>query len=254
MTGCKDHLVDFVEERGPNVRYGDNSVSRTLGFGTVKAGKITIKKVALVEGLMHNLISVSQITDEDHEIRIRKKAGIIYDPKGSHILVARREENVYVLNLDSADKEIDTCLYSQSGPELNWLWHKRLSHLNFKNINLLAKNKLVRGLPELTYKKDKECTACIMGKQTKARFPSKSLASIDEPLHMLHMDLFGPMSISSLKGKKYTLVVVDEFSRFTWVVFLQAKSDAPAEIITLIKREQFQRNKKVKQLRSDHGT
>ncbi|XP_071741367.1 uncharacterized protein [Rutidosis leptorrhynchoides] len=74
MTGCKEHLVGFVEEKGPSVRYGDNSVAKTIGYGTVIAGSVSFKKVALVEGLKHNLLSVSQIADEDCEIRIRKKA------------------------------------------------------------------------------------------------------------------------------------------------------------------------------------
>ncbi|XP_071727041.1 uncharacterized protein [Rutidosis leptorrhynchoides] len=204
MTGCKEHLEGFVEEKGPSIRYGDNSVGKTIGYGFVKAGGVTLKRVALVEGLMHNLLSVSQVADEECEIRIRKNAGIIYDPKGKPILVAWRQQNVYVVDLDATDYGIDTCLYSQIVPELNWLWHRRLSHLYFKNINELSKKKLVRGLPQLSYKKDKVCSACVNGKQTKAHFHSKTLATINEPLHMLHMNLFGPMNIGSLSGKKYT--------------------------------------------------
>ncbi|XP_071714110.1 uncharacterized protein [Rutidosis leptorrhynchoides] len=119
MTGCKEHLEGFVEEKGPSVRSGDNSVGKTIGYGSVKAGGVTLKRVALVEGLMHNLLSVSQVTDEECEIRIRKNTGIIYDPKGKPILVAWRQLNVYVVDLDAIDSGIDTCLYSQTIPELN---------------------------------------------------------------------------------------------------------------------------------------
>lgn len=254
MTGNKESLDEFIDEEGPSVKYGDNSVSRTRGYGKIKAGSVTFKRVAYVEGLKHNLLSVSQITDDDNEVRFRKQAGIIYSPKGKPLLLAKRERDVYLLDLSSANDEEETCLFSESTAELNWLWHKRLSHLNFKNISLLSKNKLVRGLPQVSYVKDKVCSACVLGKQTKVQFPSKMLNSIDEPLSMLHMDLFGPISIASLGGKKYTLVIVDEFTRFTWVIFLQFKSEAAQEIISFIKREQRQKSLLVKQMRSDHGT
>ncbi|GJW49122.1 retrovirus-related pol polyprotein from transposon TNT 1-94 [Tanacetum coccineum] len=154
----------------------------------------------------------------------------------------------------SADPSTETCLYSDSTPKLSWLWHKRLSHLNFKYINKLSNKELVSGLPKIAYAKDKLCSACEMGKQHKGSFKFKQSFSITEPLHMLHMDLFGPISTSILGGKKYTLVLVDEFTRFTWVIFLKAKSEAAHEIISFIKQEDLQKGKSIKQLRSDHGT
>ncbi|XP_071739730.1 uncharacterized protein [Rutidosis leptorrhynchoides] len=119
MTRCKEHLEGFVEEKGLAVRYADNSVGKTIGYGSVIAGSVSLKRVALVEGLMHNLLSVSQVADEECEIRIKKNARIIYDPKGKPILVAWRQQNVYVVDLDATDFGIDTCLYSQTVPELN---------------------------------------------------------------------------------------------------------------------------------------
>nr|KAJ0218843.1 hypothetical protein LSAT_V11C300152690 [Lactuca sativa] len=98
------------------------------------------------------------------------------------------------------------------------------------------------------------CSACEQGKQTKSSFKPKSCSSISVPLHLLHMDLFGPIHVRSLGGNKYTLVVVDEFTRFTWVVFLKKKSHAAQEIISLIHKNETLTGLKVKQLRSDHGT
>ncbi|GJU04690.1 retrovirus-related pol polyprotein from transposon TNT 1-94 [Tanacetum coccineum] len=118
----------------------------------------------------------------------------------------------------------------------------------------LSNKELVSGLPKIAYAKDKLCSACEMGKQHKGSFKFKQSFSITEPLHMLHMDLFGPISTSSLGGKKYTVVLVDEFTRFTWVIFLKAKSEAAHEIISFIKQEELQKGKSIKQLRSDHGT
>nr|KAJ0188771.1 hypothetical protein LSAT_V11C900489000 [Lactuca sativa] len=98
------------------------------------------------------------------------------------------------------------------------------------------------------------CSACEQGKQTKSSFKPKSCSSISVPLHLLHMDLFGPIPVRSLGGNKYTLVFVDEFTRFTWVVFLKKKSHAAQEIISLIRKNETLTGLKVKQLRSDHGT
>ena len=70
---------------------------------------------------------------------------------------------------------------------------------------------------------------------------------------MLHMDIFGPVSTQSLGGKKYTLVIVDEYSRYTWVFFLKHKSEAAEEIISFVKKMEVLNGNQVKQIRSDHG-
>nr|KAJ0192955.1 hypothetical protein LSAT_V11C800440770 [Lactuca sativa] len=146
------------------------------------------------------------------------------------------------------------CFFTKSQTNLSWIWHKRFSHLNFKNLSKISNQDLVRGLPKFSVVKDKMCSACEQGKQTKSSFKPKSCSSISVPLHLLHMDLFGPIPIRSLGGNKYTLVVVDEFTRFTWVVFLKKKSHAAQEIISLIRKNETLTGLKVKQLRSDHGT
>nr|GEW57118.1 retrovirus-related Pol polyprotein from transposon TNT 1-94 [Tanacetum cinerariifolium] len=99
------------------------------------------------------------------------------------------------------------------GDCVNWLWHKRLSHLNFKNINILSKQNKVLGLPSLVYSKDKPCATCEKGKHHRASFNTKLNLSIRKYLHLLHMDLFGPINPMSINHEKYTLVIVDEYSR-----------------------------------------
>nr|GEY03445.1 retrovirus-related Pol polyprotein from transposon TNT 1-94 [Tanacetum cinerariifolium] len=102
----------------------------------------------------------------------------------------------------------------------SWLWHRRLSHLNFGAINHLAGQGLVRGLPKLKFEKDHLCSACAMGKSTKKSHKPKSKDTNQEKLYLLHMDLCGPMRTESVNEKKYILVIVDDYSRFTWVKFL----------------------------------
>ena len=147
-----------------------------------------------------------------------------------------------------------TCLFSKACVEESWLWHKKLSHLNFKAMNLLVKKNLVRGLPKVEFTKDGLCDACQKGKQRKASFKSKTESSIDEPLQLLHMDLFGPVNIMSISKKKYCLVIVDDFTRFSWTFFLHSKDKASQLIINHIKAVDNESKWNVKKIRSDNGT
>ncbi|GJT18037.1 retrovirus-related pol polyprotein from transposon TNT 1-94 [Tanacetum coccineum] len=135
------------------------------------------------------------------------------------------------MSLEEMMQSSPICLLKASKTK-SWLWHRRLSHLNFSAINDLAKEDLVRGLPKLKYKKDHLCSACSLGKSKKHIHKSKSDDSIQENLYLLHMDLCGPMRIESINGKKYILVIVVDYSRFTWVKFLRLKDETP-EIVTL---------------------
>ncbi|GJY31210.1 putative ribonuclease H-like domain-containing protein, partial [Tanacetum coccineum] len=134
------------------------------------------------------------------------------------------------------------------------LWHRRLSHINFKNINKLVKDNLVRGLPTKHFENDQTYVACLKGKQHRASCKSKVLNPITKPLFMLHMDLFGPTFMSSLMHKKYRLVVTNDYSRFTWVFFLTTK-DETSEILKNFNKEiENLVDKKVKIIRCDNGT
>ena len=109
-----------------------------------------------------------------------------------------------------------------SNDENCWLWHKRLAHVNFTQLEKLIKGDLVIGIPSFKFKHDTICEACQKGKQTKTSFKSKKLVSTSRPLELLHMDLIGPARVKSLGGNLYTLVIVDDYSRFTWVAFLSS--------------------------------
>ncbi|GJR76195.1 retrovirus-related pol polyprotein from transposon TNT 1-94, partial [Tanacetum coccineum] len=136
----------------------------------------------------------------------------------------------------------------------SWLWHRRLSHLNFGAINHLARHGLVRGLPKLKFEKDHLCSACALGKSSKKPHKPKSKDTNQEKLYMLHMDLCGPMRIASVNGKKYILVIVDDYSRFTWVKCLRSKDEALAFIINFLKMIQVRLKETVRRIRTDNGT
>ncbi|GJV32607.1 retrovirus-related pol polyprotein from transposon TNT 1-94 [Tanacetum coccineum] len=135
----------------------------------------------------------------------------------------------------------------------SWLWHRRLNHLNFGTINDLARKDLVRGLPRLKFEKDHLCLACQLGK-SKFSHKLKSENTNMEVLHALHMDLCGPMRVQSINGKKYILVIVDDYSRFTWVKFLRSKDETPEFVINFLKQIQVGLNKIVRYIRTDNGT
>ncbi|GJT55478.1 retrovirus-related pol polyprotein from transposon TNT 1-94 [Tanacetum coccineum] len=130
-------------------------------------------------------------------------------------MIALRVRDVYVLDITSSAQE--SCFFAKDFDNLNWLWHKRLAHLYFKTINKLAKQNLVIGIPSLVYSKDKPCSSCEKGKHHRASFKTKQTSSIKKCLHLLYMDLFGHVTPRSINHEKYTLVIVDEYSRSTIV-------------------------------------
>jgi hypothetical protein len=107
---------------------------------------------------------------------------------------------------------------------MGWLRHRRLAHVRMKNLHKLLKGEHILGLTNVHFEKDRVCSACQAGKQVGSHHPHKNIVTTDRPLELLHMDLFGPIAYISIGGSKYCLVIVDDYSHFTWVFFLQEKS------------------------------
>nr|GFC88609.1 putative ribonuclease H-like domain-containing protein [Tanacetum cinerariifolium] len=146
------------------------------------------------------------------------------------------------------------CLMARASSTKSWLWHQRLSHLNFNTINDLARNDLVSGLPKFKYHEEHICPSCEQGKSKRASHPPKPVPNSRQRLQLLHMDLCGPMRIASINGKRHILVIVDDYSRYTWVHFLRSKDEAPAVIITFLKRITVLLQSPVIIIRTDNGT
>ncbi|GKB13001.1 retrovirus-related pol polyprotein from transposon TNT 1-94 [Tanacetum coccineum] len=183
-------------------------------------GNVTILRVYYMEGLGHNLFSVG----------------------------------LYTLSLGDMMESSPICLLSKASNSKSWLWHQYLSHLNFGVINHLARHGLVRGLPKLKFEKNHLCSAYAMGKSKKKPHKPKSEDTNQEKLYLLHMDLCGPMRVASVNGKKYILVIVDDYSRFTWVKCLRLKDEAPDFIIKFLKMIQLRLKAPVRRIRTDNGT
>nr|GEX25815.1 hypothetical protein [Tanacetum cinerariifolium] len=159
-------------------------------------------------------------------------------------------------NLFSVESTSSTplCLMDKATPTQAWLWHRRLSHLNFDYINLLSKKDIVIGLPKLKYVKDQLCSSCKLSKANRSSFKSKAVLSSKGRLNLLHMNLCGPMRVASINGKKYILVIVDDYSRYTWTLFLRFKDETPEVLKDFLTMIQRNLQAPVITVRTDRGT
>ncbi|GJU84810.1 retrovirus-related pol polyprotein from transposon TNT 1-94 [Tanacetum coccineum] len=254
MTGDRSQLTNFISKFLGTVKFGNDQVAKIMGYGDYQIGNVTISRVYYVEGLGHNLFSVGQFCDSNLEVAFRQHTCFIRNLEGVDLLTGSRGDNLYTLSLGNMMASSPICLLSKASKTKSWLWHRRLSHLNFGAINHLARHGLVRGLPKLKFEKDHLCFACALGKSSKKPHKPKSEDTNQEKLYLLHMDLCGPMRVASVNGKKYILVIVDDYSRFTWVKCLRSKDEAPAFIINFLKMIQVRLKETVRRIRTDNGT
>nr|GEU62156.1 hypothetical protein [Tanacetum cinerariifolium] len=170
------------------------------------------------------------------------------------LLRTPRQHNMHSIDLNNIVPHKNlTCLVAKALVDESMLWHRRLGHLNFKTMNKLVRNNLVKGLPSKCFENDHTCVACVKGKQHKASCKTKLMNFVSKPLHTLHMDLFGPTSVSSLNHKWYCLVVIDDFSRFTWTFFLKTKDETSSILRNFISEIENLKDLKVKIIRCDNG-
>ncbi|GJR10786.1 retrovirus-related pol polyprotein from transposon TNT 1-94 [Tanacetum coccineum] len=226
MTGDRSQLTNFISKFLGTVKFRNDQVAKIMGYGDYQIGNVTISRVYYVEGLGHNLFSVGQFCDSNLEVAFRQHTCFIRNLEGVDLLTGSRGDNLYTLSLGNMMASSPICLLSKASKTKSWLWHRRLSHLNFGAINHLARHGLVRGLPKLKFEKDHLCSACALGKSSKKPHKPKSEDTNQEKLYLLHMDLCGPMRVASVNGKKYILVIVDDYSRFTWVKCLRSKDES----------------------------
>ncbi|GJV39374.1 retrovirus-related pol polyprotein from transposon TNT 1-94 [Tanacetum coccineum] len=239
MTGNISILCNFVEKYLGTVHFGNDQFALILGYGDLVQGNITINKVYYVEGLNHNLFSVGQFCDADLEVAFRKSTCFVRDLQGNDLLTGNRGSDLYTISLQETTSSTPICLMAKASPTQAWLWHRRLSHLNFDYINLLSKKDVVIGLPKLKYVKDQLCSSCEVSKAKRSSFKTKTIPSSKGRLNLLHMDLCGPMRVASINGKKYILVIIDDYSRYTWTLFLRSKDETPEvlkDFFTMIQR------------------
>jgi hypothetical protein len=183
-------------------------------------------------------------TDVGVEVSKRKDSSIVF--------MGHLKGKLYLVDFTSSKVKLETCLMVKSC--MSWLWHRRLAHVEMRNLADLQRGEHILGLTNVSFTKDRICSACQAGKQIRAKYPIKNVVSTTRPLELLHIDLFGPNAYISIRGNKYVFVIVDDYSCFTWVFFLKDKSETQAIFKKFARRAQNEFVVKIKKVRSDNGT
>ncbi|GJY75180.1 putative ribonuclease H-like domain-containing protein, partial [Tanacetum coccineum] len=262
ITGNKSYLSDYEEIDGGFVAFGGNSKGgKITGKGQIMTGKLDFEDVYFVKELKFNLFSVSQMCDKKNSVLFTDTECVVLSPdfkltNESHVLLkVPKKDNMYSVDLRNVVPQGGlTCLFANATLDESNLWHRRLGHIYFKTMNKLMRGNLVRGLPSRIFENDHTCVACQKRKQHKASCKTKTVSSINHPLQMLHMDLFGLTFVKSIMKKMYCLVVTDDFSRFSWVFFLATKDETSEILKAFITGIENQINLRVKIIRCDNET
>nr|GEU30229.1 ribonuclease H-like domain-containing protein [Tanacetum cinerariifolium] len=186
ITGDHSRLMNFVKKFIGRVRFGNDHFGAIMGYGYYVIGD---------------------------KVAFRKHSCYVRDTDGVELIKGSRGSNLYTILVEDMMKSSPICLLSKVSKNKSWLWHRCLNHLNFGTINDLARKDLVRGLPRLKFEKDNLYSACQLGKSKKYTHKPKTENTNLEVLNTLHMDLYGPMRVQTINGKKYILVIVDDYSR-----------------------------------------
>ncbi|WVZ71040.1 hypothetical protein U9M48_019666 [Paspalum notatum var. saurae] len=250
-SGCSRHMTGhrkWFSSLNPvstkeYITFGDNGQGKVMGVGSVSlSSKLSVREVAFVWNLGFNLVSVSQLLDEGFEVRFKKGACCVLDVE---------ETFVFRVDLTSVSSPA-RCLVASPSADI-WKWHRRLGHLSFDLLVRLNSMGLIRGLPKLRAEKDLVCHPCRHGKMVAASHIPVSQVMTSYPGELLHMDTVGPARVASVSGKWYVLVVVDDFSRFSWVFFMESKDEAFGFVRDLVLRLRNESHKAMRAIRGDNG-
>ncbi|GJX51621.1 putative ribonuclease H-like domain-containing protein, partial [Tanacetum coccineum] len=229
MTGNMERLDDFQEFQGGKVTFGGGE-GRITGKGTIRTPILDFENVYYVKELQQfNLFSISQICDKKNRVLFTDTDYLVLSkyfmlPDESMVLLrVPRKHNLYTINLNNLSPKGNlACLVAKASVDESVQWHRRMGHVNYKNMNRLVK-----------------------GKQHKASYKViTAVSSISESLQLLHMDLFGPTSIRSIDDKYYCLVITNDYSRFCWVFFLEHKDETYPILKDFLNLVENQLNKK----------
>jgi hypothetical protein len=204
--------------------FWDDKKGKVLRTCVIKVNDyFTLNDVALVDTLRCNLLSVPQLCDADLSVLFRKSDSHILDSSGKRICGISRIGNIFQADFLSAQSSL-MCLISQSSSEL-WKWHRRLGHLSFDSLCRLSGLGLLRGLSLLKFESDLVCAPCRHGKMVTASHSTVNTVMTEHPGQLLHMDTIGPSWVHSMGGKWYVLSIIDDYSRYSWVFFLESKDE-----------------------------
>ncbi|WVZ88848.1 hypothetical protein U9M48_035316 [Paspalum notatum var. saurae] len=245
-SDCSRHMIGhhkWFSSLNPYITFGDNGEGKVLGVGSISlSAKLSLREVAFVQNLGFNLVFVSQLLDEGFEVHFKK---------GACYVLNAEETLVFRVNHTSVSGPA-CCLVASPSTDI-WKWHSRLGHLSFDLLVRLSSMGLIRGLPKLRNEKDLVCHPCRHGKMVAASHIPVSQVMTSFLAELLHMDTVGPARVDSVSGKWYVLVVVDDFSRFSWIFFMEFKDEAFGFVRDLVLRLRNESHKAMRAIRSDNS-
>nr|GEV43993.1 retrovirus-related Pol polyprotein from transposon TNT 1-94 [Tanacetum cinerariifolium] len=237
-----------------NVKLATQNVKFKVVCDMCKQYLISVNHDVCLLNYVNGMTSRGQFCDLDLKVAFRRNTCFVRNIEGVDLLKGNCTTNLYTINLHEMASASPICLMARATSTKLWLWHQRLSHLNFDTINDLAKNDAVSVLPKFKYHKEHLCPSCEQGKRKRASHPPKPISNYRQRLHLLHIDFCGPMRIASINEKRYVLVIVDDYSCYTWVHFLKSKDEAPDVNKTFLKRITILLQSPVIIIRTDNGT
>lgn len=259
-SGCSNHMCgnkslfsDLNESFNDTVKLGNNSKISVMGKGNIQLqiGGHTVKicDVFYVPELKSNLISMGQLQEKEYTITIRKGCCQVMHPKKGLIAqITMTANRMFPLHIQH---DIQTCFNMQMS-DSSWLWHMRYGHLNFNGLKTLQQKTMVTGLPHISCP-SKVCEECVVGKQHRDPFPKGNTWRAKKALQLVHSDICGPINPASNSNKRYFITFTDDYSRKTWVYFLQQKSEALIVFKSFKNFVEKESGQEIKVLRTDRG-
>ncbi|CAM8963089.1 unnamed protein product [Rhodiola kirilowii] len=255
MTRVREYLTNLRPIDGHHVTFGDGKRARVLAKGTLNVpGMPHLDDVYWVDGLKANLISISQLCDGRNQVQFTRNSYQVYDKHGVCVKEGERASNNCYLLSRAATPAAITCMLSRSD-EVH-LWNQHLGHINFRSLKFLANERLLEGIPNIRGDMQIICGDCQAGKQTRAVHKKVDRIYTKRPLELLHMDLMGPMQVESIGRKRYAFVCIDDYTRYSWIMFLREKFEtvqAFVQLATCLINERRDRGENLLSIRSDHG-
>jgi hypothetical protein len=254
-SGCTNHMTEekkmFTsfkknDTSSDSITFGNNSQGKVLGHAKIAiTTEYSISKVLLVESLDYNLLSASQLCEMCYNCLFTNKGVTIF--RRSDCSFAFKDvlrEKLYLVDFISEEVQLDKCLVPKRN--MGWLWHRRLAHVGMRNLHKLQKEGHILGLTNIVFEKDWPCGACQVKKQVGAPHHANNIMTTTRFLEMLHRNLFGPIAYISIDGNKYGLVIIDDYSCFTWIFFLHDKGEIQKVLKKFVKMTQNEFDAKVK--------
>ncbi|GJW69991.1 zinc finger, CCHC-type containing protein [Tanacetum coccineum] len=254
MTGVKSHFKDINESVTGRVRFGDGSYVQIKGKGSIllecrNHEQKIVSDVYYIPNLKSNILSLGQLTEIGCKVIMDGNKLTLYDKSKKLLMKVERSKN----RLYSIRLQIDTpiCLLANVDNQA-WLWHARLGHLNFDDINKMTRKGLVEGIPRINHA-GQICDACLLGKHSRTPFPNQAKFRSKNPLDLVYGDLCGPISPATHSGKKLIFLLVDDCTRFMWAYFLTSKDQAFSTFKEFRQKIEMEMRMKVRMLRTDRG-